>query len=50
VDNAVTSMTSLLEPIMIVLLAVVVGGIVIAVFLPIIQLGTNGGLAGSPGE
>jgi type IV pilus assembly protein PilC len=36
VDNAVTSMTSLLEPIMIVFLAVVVGGIVIALFLPII--------------
>jgi type IV pilus assembly protein PilC len=37
VDNAVTSMTSLLEPIMIVFLAVVVGSIVIAVFLPIIH-------------
>ncbi len=37
VDNAVGAMTSLLEPIMIIFLAVVVGGIVIAVFLPIIQ-------------
>ena len=36
VDNAVSAMTSLLEPIMIVFLAVVVGGIVIAMFLPII--------------
>jgi type IV pilus assembly protein PilC len=42
VDNAVTSMTSLLEPIMIVFLAVVVGSIVIAVFLPIIKLATGG--------
>jgi type IV pilus assembly protein PilC len=50
VDNAVTSMTSLLEPIMIVFLAVVVGGIVITVFLPIIRLGTDGGLAGNPGD
>jgi len=38
VDNAVTSMTSLLEPIMIVFLAVVVGGIVIALFLPILAI------------
>jgi len=36
VDNAVTAMTSLLEPVMIVFLAVVVGSIVIALFLPII--------------
>lgn len=38
VDNAVTAMTSLLEPIMIVFLAVVVGSIVIALFLPLIKL------------
>lgn len=37
VDNAVAAMTSLLEPIMIVLLAVVVGSIVIALFLPLID-------------
>lgn len=36
VDNAVSAMTSLLEPIMIVFLAIVVGSIVIAMFLPII--------------
>ena len=36
VDNAVTAMTSLLEPVMIIFLAVVVGAIVIAMFLPII--------------
>lgn len=38
VDNAVTAMTSLLEPIMIVFLAVVVGSIVIAMFMPLITL------------
>ena len=38
VDNAVTAMTSLLEPVMIVFLAVVVGSIVIAMFLPLIAL------------
>jgi len=38
VDNAVSAMTSLLEPIMIVILAVIVGSIVIALFLPLITL------------
>ena len=38
VDNAVAAMTSLLEPIMIVFLAVIVGSIVIAMFLPLIDL------------
>jgi type IV pilus assembly protein PilC len=38
VDNAVAAMTSLLEPIMIVVLAVIVGSIVIALFLPLIKL------------
>ena len=38
VDNAVTAMTSLLEPIMIVFLAVIVGSIVIAMFLPLIKM------------
>jgi type IV pilus assembly protein PilC len=41
VDNFVSAMTSLLEPIMIVFLAVVVGSIVIAMFLPLIAV-TNG--------
>jgi type IV pilus assembly protein PilC len=41
VDNAVASMTSLLEPIMIVFLAVIVGSIVIAMFLPLIAMITN---------
>jgi type IV pilus assembly protein PilC len=38
VDNAVAAMTSLLEPVMIVFLAVIVGSIVIALFLPLIAL------------
>ncbi len=41
VDNAVEAMTSLLEPIMIVFLAVIVGSIVIAMFLPLIAMITN---------
>jgi type IV pilus assembly protein PilC len=43
VDNAVAALTSLLEPIMIVFLAVIVGTIVIAMFLPLISvIGTLG--------
>ena len=38
VDNAVDSLTSLLEPIMIVILAFIVGTIVIALFLPLIKI------------
>jgi type IV pilus assembly protein PilC len=38
VDNAVGALTSLLEPIMIVFLAVVVGTIVIAMFMPLITV------------
>jgi len=50
VDNAVSAMTSLLEPIMIVFLAVIVGSIVIALFLPLIQMINQlGGDAGSRG-
>jgi type IV pilus assembly protein PilC len=48
VDNAVVSMTSLLEPIMLVFLAVIVGGIVLAMFWPIIKLLEGGGM--TPGE
>ena len=51
VDNAVAAMTSLLEPIMIVFLAVVVGSIVIAMFLPLIDLMNRvGGEGGKKGE
>lgn len=38
VDNAVTALTSIVEPLMIVLLALVVGSIVIALFLPMTQI------------
>jgi type IV pilus assembly protein PilC len=41
VDNAVSAMTSLLEPIMIIFLAVIVGSIVIAMFLPLIKMITT---------
>lgn len=43
VDNAVAAMTSIIEPILIIFLAVVVGGIVIAMFMPLISIiGTIG--------
>ena len=38
VDNAVTAFTSILEPIMIVFLALIVGTIVFALFLPLIKM------------
>jgi type IV pilus assembly protein PilC len=41
VDNVVTGLTSVLEPIMIVMLAVVVGTIVIALFMPMVALITG---------
>jgi len=41
VDNAVSGLTSLLEPIMIVILAVIVGTIVIALFMPLIYIIQN---------
>jgi type IV pilus assembly protein PilC len=50
VDNAVGAMTSLLEPVMIVFLAVVVGSIVIAMFLPIIAVIGDGGIGGGDGN
>ena len=52
VDNAVAAMTSLLEPIMIIFLAVIVGSIVIAMFLPLIAMIQNlsGGDSGGPGD
>jgi len=49
VDNAVGALTSLLEPIMIIFLAVVVGSIVIAMFLPIIYL-IGGGTSPADGN
>jgi type IV pilus assembly protein PilC len=50
VDNAVAAMTSLLEPIMIVFLAVVVGSIVIAMFLPLIALMNGVDAVGPKGD
>lgn len=46
VDNAVSAMTSVLEPVIIVLLAVIVGSLVIAMFLPMIAIMTGPGLGG----
>ena len=45
VDNAVTALTSILEPIMIVFLALIVGSVVFALFLPLIKMISNMGNA-----
>jgi type IV pilus assembly protein PilC len=50
VDNAASAMTSLLEPVMIVFLAVVVGSIVIAMFLPILKIVQDGFDGNGPGD
>jgi len=51
VDNAVAAMTSLLEPLMIVVLALMVGSIVIAMFLPLIKMiSTLSGAGGAGGD
>ena len=50
VDNAVSAATALLEPIMIIFLAVVVGSIVIAMFLPLIAMITQMSGGGGGGE
>jgi len=39
VDNAVDSLSSLLEPLIMVILGVLIGGLVIAMYLPIFMLG-----------
>jgi type IV pilus assembly protein PilC len=49
VDNVVASLTSILEPIMIVFLAVIVGTIVIALFMPMVGLITGMSDAGNSG-
>lgn len=43
VDNAVSAMTALIEPVMIVLLAIIVGSIVVALYLPLIEFATQFG-------
>ncbi len=40
VDDAVTALSSLLEPIIIVFLGIVIGGLVVAMYLPIFKLGS----------
>lgn len=52
VDSAASALSSLLEPIMLVLLAGIVGSIVIAMFLPLIYVASAGfdGQAGRPQE
>lgn len=46
VDNAVAGLTSVIEPLMIIILALIVGTIVIAMFMPMIQIiGTLGSAA-----
>ncbi len=40
VDNAVDGLTSLMEPLIMVVLGVLVGGLIIAMYLPIFQLGS----------
>ncbi|MCU7807205.1 MAG: type II secretion system F family protein [Candidatus Thiodiazotropha sp. (ex Semelilucina semeliformis)] len=40
VDNAVDSMSSLLEPLIMVILGTLIGGLVIAMYLPIFKMGT----------
>jgi len=39
VDNAVDAMSSLLEPLIMVVLGVLVGGLVVAMYLPIFKMG-----------
>jgi type IV pilus assembly protein PilC len=45
VDNSVSAHTSMLEPLMIVMLAIVVGVIVMALFMPLISVINNLGNA-----
>ena len=45
VDNAVAGLTSIIEPVMIIFLALIVGSIVIAMFLPLVSIVTQLGAA-----
>ena len=40
VDNAVDGLTSMMEPLIMAVLGVLIGGLVIAMYLPIFQLGS----------
>ena len=39
-DNAVDALSSLLEPLIMVILGTLIGGLVIAMYLPIFQMGS----------
>ena len=39
VDNAVDNLTAMIEPAMMIFLGVVVGGLIVAMYLPIFQMG-----------
>ena len=41
VDVAVTGLTSMIEPLMMIILGTVIGGLVIAMYLPIFELAGN---------
>ena len=43
IDVAVTRFTALLEPVILVVMAAVIGTLVIAIFQPILKLATGGG-------
>jgi len=47
VDNAVAGLTSVIEPLMIIFLAVIVGTIVVAMFMPMIKIMGNLGSGGA---
>ena len=40
VDNMVTNLTTLMEPLVILFLGIVIGGLVISMYLPIFKLGS----------
>jgi type IV pilus assembly protein PilC len=40
VDEAVASLSSLMEPLIMVILGVIIGGLVVAMYLPIFKLGS----------
>jgi len=46
VDAFLTRLTTMLEPMMLVVMGVVIGTIVVSMFLPIIELSTRGGMGG----
>ena len=41
VDTAVAAMTSLIEPLLIVFLGVIIGGLVVAMYLPIFKIAST---------